>query len=62
MSKVIIQCPGCGQENRFYLVDSIYEGPLRCWKCRGTFLVRIENEELMSCEPISETQFEEYST
>jgi len=55
---LIIQCPECGTKNSFSLIQSTYEGPCRCWKCRGTFVVTIEEEELKSCEPISEEEFE----
>jgi len=41
------------------LVQAVYEGPYRCWKCRGLFRIRIEDEELKSCEPMSEEEFEE---
>jgi transposase-like protein len=54
----IIQCPSCGTEATISLAESVYEGPYRCWKCRELFTVRIENEELRACEPLSEEEFE----
>lgn len=54
----IIKCPSCGTEATFSLAQSIYEGPYRCWKCRGLFRVRIEDEGLRTCEPLSEEEFE----
>jgi len=54
----IIKCPSCGTEAAISLVESVYEGPYRCWKCRGLFTVRIVDEELQTCEPLSEEDFE----
>ena len=59
MRYVIIQCPRCDTKSYLSFTDC-YEGPFRCWKCRGAFIVRIENEELKRCEPISEEEFEKY--
>ena len=58
MPKLVMRCPDCGTETGFYLVGSVYEGPYRCWKCRGLFRIRIEYEELKLCEPMSEEEFE----
>ena len=55
---IVMTCPKCGAETKFSLVDSSYEGPRRCWKCRELFTIRIENDELVSCEPLSEEEFE----
>ncbi|MBI2847901.1 MAG: hypothetical protein HYX83_01865 [Chloroflexi bacterium] len=46
----IIKCPQCGMENYFKLAQSAYQGPFRCMKCRETFTIRIENDDLKSCE------------
>jgi len=54
-----IQCPSCNTQASMSLVQAVYEGPYRCWKCRGLFRIRIEDEELKSCEPMSEEEFEE---
>ncbi len=53
---VLIQCPTCNAETRFSLVQSKYEGPFRCWKCRGTFVYTIENEEVRLCKSITERE------
>ena len=55
-----MQCPNCGASTSLSLTESIYVGPFRCWKCKRAFIVRIENEELNSCRPISEEEMEEY--
>ena len=61
MAKLVIQCPGCGAEARLSFIDPVYEGPYRCWKCRGLFTIRTEGNELKFCEPLSEEEFEEYN-
>ena len=61
MDKLIIQCPGCGAETSLSLDEPTYEGPFRCWKCRGPFLIIIDSKGLKSYKPISEEELEEYS-
>ena len=53
-----IVCPKCATEGSFSLAEVSYEGPYRCWKCRGLFTIRVENNELKSCEPLSQEEFE----
>lgn len=53
---VLIQCPTCNAETSFSLIGSKYEGPFRCWKCRGTFVYTIENEEVRLCKSITELE------
>ena len=58
-----MKCPSCGSNATISLADLLYEGPYRCWKCKGLYRVKIENEELQACEPLSEEEFErEYQT
>jgi hypothetical protein len=53
-----IVCPKCNTEGSFSLADTTYEGPYRCWKCKELFTIRLENNELKSCEPLSQEEFE----
>ena len=53
-----IKCPQCGVEGSMSLIESSYHGPYRCWKCRALFTIRMENNELKSCEPLSEEEFQ----
>jgi len=53
-----IKCPKCGSEGSLSLIESSYQGPYRCWKCRGLFTIEIDNNELKSCEPLSQAEFE----
>jgi phage/plasmid primase-like uncharacterized protein len=52
-----MKCPACGAESKFSFVDNSYEGPRRCWKCRGIFKLKIDNNALIYCEPITEEEF-----
>ena len=53
-----ITCDNCGAISKMSLVQEIYEGPYRCWKCRSTFIIKIINNELISCRPVSAEEFE----
>jgi len=53
-----IKCPKCGSEGSLSLIESSYQGPYRCWKCRELFTIEIDNNELKSCEPLSQAEFE----
>jgi len=55
---ITIKCPKCGTEGSLSLVEPTYEGPYRCWKCRELFSIKIEGNELKSCEPLSQEEFE----
>lgn len=55
-----IGCSECGVTGSIFLCQSIYEGPYRCWKCRSLFTVRIENNEMKWCTPLSEEEFEQW--
>lgn len=53
-----IKCPECAIEGSISLVESSYEGPYRCWKCKGLFTIKIEGNQLNSCEPLSQEEFD----
>ena len=55
---VKIKCTKCGIEGSLSLSDPSYQGPYRCWKCRELFTIRMENNKLISCEPLSQEEFE----
>jgi NAD-dependent SIR2 family protein deacetylase len=52
-----MKCPKCGAESKFSFVNNSYEGPRRCWKCRELFKMKILNNVLIYCEPLSEEEF-----
>ncbi len=53
-----IKCTDCNTEGTISLLESSYQGPYRCWKCRGLFSIRLEDGELRSCDPLSQEEFE----
>jgi len=56
-----ITCPECSSSNSISLNQPAYEGPFKCWKCQKLFVVRIQNDELKSCTPFSQEDFEKWS-
>lgn len=54
-----IKCPQCESTGKMSLVDSRYEGPYRCWKCRALFTLTIVNNAVHSCMPLSEEDLED---
>ncbi len=55
---VKIKCPKCDTEGTISLLESSYQGPYRCWKCRELFTITLENNKLKSCEPLSQEEFD----
>jgi endogenous inhibitor of DNA gyrase (YacG/DUF329 family) len=55
-----VECPKCGAKSSLSFEQSSYEGPFRCWKCKGTFIASIDNNKLEWCKPISKEEFEKY--
>ena len=53
-----IKCPKCNIEGSISMVESNYEGPYKCWKCRELFSIKLENNELKSCEPLNQEEFD----
>jgi hypothetical protein len=52
-----IECPDCQTIGKLSLVQPLFEGPYRCWKCRSLFTIVIANKKLQSCKPLSEEDF-----
>jgi len=59
ISRIKIRCPKCEVEGSISLTDAGYQGPYRCWKCRQNFTIEIKNDQLKSCEPLSEAEFKQ---
>lgn len=53
-----IVCPSCNVAGNVSLAQPSYEGPYKCWKCRELFSIKIEGKEVISCEPLSDEDFE----
>ena len=55
---VKIKCLKCGTEGSLSLAQPTYRGPYKCWKCRELFTIEIADNELKSCEPLSQEEFD----
>jgi transposase-like protein len=55
---VKIKCPKCKTDSSLSLVESSYQGPFRCWKCRELFTIKMENNEVKSYELLSQEEFD----
>ncbi len=55
---VKIECPKCGAESSLSLIDESFQGPYKCWKCRGLFSIKLEANKLKSCNPLSQEEFD----
>jgi hypothetical protein len=53
-----MMCPKCNAESKLSFIGDKYEGPRRCWNCHELFLIKITNNILISCEPMSQEEFE----
>lgn len=53
-----IKCHSCETESSLSLLDTNYRGPFRCWKCRAIYTINMVNNEVVSWEPMSESEFE----
>ncbi len=55
---VKIKCPKCSAESSISLIDPSYQGPYKCWKCRGLFSINLMDNKLKSCKPLSQEEFD----
>jgi len=39
-------------------LETTYEGPYKCWKCRGLFAIKLKNGALLSYTKLSQEEFE----
>lgn len=55
---VKIKCPKCSAESSITLIDPSYQGPYKCWKCRGLFAIKLADNKLKKCNPLSQEEFD----
>ena len=55
---VKIKCPKCKTDGSLSMDESNYQGPYRCWKCRELFTIKMKNNELESCELLSQEELD----
>lgn len=53
---VKIKCPKCNGVSQFSPSMGSYQGPFRCGTCKEIFTIKIEGNELKSCEPSSQDE------
>jgi len=53
-----ITCPECTVVGSISLLETNYQGPYKCWKCKTLFKIELKDNELRSCEPLSQEEFE----
>ena len=54
-----ISCPSCQVDGSISLLEANYDGPYKCWKCRGLFKITIRDNKVASCRKLSEEEFEQ---
>ena len=57
-----IKCPKCGTDGKMSLVDPNYTGPYKCWSCRQFFTLQIQDDAVVSMEPLSDADYHEKYT
>jgi hypothetical protein len=53
-----ISCPDCSIDGSISLLESDYEGPYMCWKCRSLYKIHLKEYKLISCDPLSQEEFD----
>jgi hypothetical protein len=60
MAMVKITCTKCNTDGWMSLLDASFKGPYSCWKCREKMLIHMEGNELKSCVPMSQEDFDRF--
>ena len=55
MTQII--CPACHHTTELTPDGPVYKAPYHCPSCLGLYFVHIENDELVSCEPLTESGY-----
>ena len=55
---VKIKCPSCGTDGYMSLLQSTYEMPYKCWKCKDYFTLSVENDQVKSLVKLSAEDFQ----
>jgi len=56
---ITIACPYCSVEGSISLLEANYQGPYTCWKCRSLFNIHLVNDEVKSCQSLSQEEFDQ---
>ncbi len=60
MAMVKITCLKCNTDGWMSLLDESFKGPYSCWKCHEKMLIHMERNELKSCVPMSQEEFDRF--
>ena len=52
-----IKCPDCGTDSQMSLLQSSYQMPFRCWKCRDLFTLTVEEDQVKSLVKMSAEEY-----
>ena len=55
---VKIHCSSCGTDGQMSLLNSSYQMPYRCWKCREYFTLTVEDNSVKSLVKLSPEDFQ----
>ena len=56
--QIDIKCPACNTESGFFIARNVFQGPFKCRECKAFFTIKVINEELQLCEPLSQEDFD----
>lgn len=55
---VKITCTSCGTDGYMSLIDSDYEMPYRCWKCKEFFNLTVEDNQVRSLVKLNAEEYQ----
>jgi C4-type Zn-finger protein len=53
-----IKCPSCATDSYMSLIQSTYQMPYRCWKCKEFFTLSVEDNEVKSVVKLTAEEYE----
>jgi uncharacterized Zn finger protein len=53
-----IKCSSCGTDGWMSLLQSTYQMPYRCWKCKEFFTLTVENNEVKSLVKLTPEEYQ----
>jgi hypothetical protein len=53
-----IKCVSCGTDGWMSLLQSTYQMPYRCWKCKEFFTLTVEDNEVKSLVKLSPEEYQ----
>jgi C4-type Zn-finger protein len=53
-----IKCSSCGADGWLSLLESTYQMPYRCWKCKEFFTLTVEDNEVKSLVKLTPEEYQ----